>query len=113
MELEGKDTKKQDEIVKKQTNQVLVQNSKKTEEVFKSTVSFNKQYFEHIADFGDQIKEKINVTHPDLDCKFVTDVDLDKSVVDQAISDHLNREGLHESAKLFNNEDMESQAASF
>lgn len=35
MELEGKDTKKQDEIVKKQTNQVLVQNSKKTEEVFK------------------------------------------------------------------------------
>lgn len=108
MELEGKDTKKQDEIVKKQTNQVLVANSKKAEEVFKQTVSSNKQYFEHLANFGDQIKEKVNVTYPDLDLKFVTDVDLDKSVVDQAITDHLNREGLHECAKLFNNEDMDS-----
>lgn len=76
--------------------------------MFKSTVGLNKQYFEHLADFGESIKEKVKVSHPDLDSKFVTDVDLDKSVVDQAISDHLNREGHHECAKLFNNEDMES-----
>jgi hypothetical protein len=91
----------------------LVQNSKKAEEVFKLTVDANKQYFEHISEFGEQIKEKIDVKYPELNSKFVTDVELDKSVVDQVITEHLSREGLHQCARLFNNEDMISQSLSF
>ena len=64
-------------------------------------VNSNKAYFEHISTFGDEIKDRTEVKFPEFDDKFVEDVELDKSVVNQAILTHLYREGHKECANLF------------
>lgn len=48
----NKDTKKQEELTKKQTNVCLTKNQQKAEQTFKNVVNSNKQYFETIASFG-------------------------------------------------------------
>ena len=87
--------------MKKQTNQALVLNHKKFNEAYDNLVNCNKAYFEQISTFGDQIKDRIEVKFPEFNDKFVEDVELDHSVVDQAILSHLYREGLKDSAKTF------------
>lgn len=76
-------------------------NSKKLGETFDNLVNSNKAYFEHISTFGDQIKDRIEVKFPEIEDKFVEDVELDKAVVDQAIITHLYREGHKDSASIF------------
>jgi hypothetical protein len=66
-----------------------VLNSKKLGETFDNLVNSNKAYFEHISTFGDQIKDRIEVKFPEIEDKFVEDVEFDKAVVDQAIITHL------------------------
>jgi hypothetical protein len=78
-----------------------VLNSKKLGETFDNLVNSNKAYFEHISTFGDQIKDRIEVKFPEIEDKFVEDVELDKAVVDQAIITHLYREGHKDSASIF------------
>ena len=67
----------------------------------KKVVAKNKTYFEHMADFGEQIADKIEVKYPDFDQKFVKDVELDKKVVNQIVMQHLFKEGLKETASTF------------
>ena len=82
----------------------MVLNHKKFGESYDNLVNSNKAYFEHISSFGDQIKDRIEVKFPEFNDKFVEDVELDQSIVDQAIISHLYREGLKDSARIFSEE---------
>lgn len=65
---------------------VLVLNSKKLEGTFKKVVSTNREYFEKFSEIGADIsntegKMYIQNKYPDIYEKFVSDVELDKTVV--------------------------------
>lgn len=82
------------EIVKKQTNQVLVQNAKKIESTFKDVVNSNKQYFNHLSDFGikmtsEESQQHIEVKYPDFNKNFYSDVPLEDKVIQQLVCQHL------------------------
>lgn len=92
--------------MKKQTNQVLVLSQKKIENTFKDVVEVNKQYFNYLSEIGskmvnDDSQQKIEVKYPDINKSFYSDVELDDKLMQQLICQHLQREGLNESLKVY------------
>ena len=81
-------------------------NAKKAEETFKNVVQINKSYFEHVSEVGQQMTDAssskyVNIKFPNINEPFVSDVELDKKVVNQLICQHLQREGLTQSYEAF------------
>ena len=120
LENDKKDTKKQEELTKRQTNVSLNKNLQKAEQTFKSVVNSNKQYFESIASFGQAIEDGVTVETPDLEQPFYpvkseeesadagllasTGHDLDADVVQEILLDHLQKEGMKETVEAMKKE---------
>ena len=77
-----------EEQIKKMTNSVLTANTKKAEETFKKVVSANKQYFEGIATFGEEMETEADVKFKDFGNKFCEEP-LDYEMVNTLVSNHL------------------------
>ena len=94
MASESKDVKKQEELVKKQSNACLLQNVKKIEEEAKKVVGLNKDYFEFYSDFGKAILDNVKPKYPEFDDKFNPETKLSKHLTAKVICRHLVREGM-------------------
>lgn len=91
----------------------MVHASKKIESAFKETVQGNKQYFNHLNDFGNKMTDensaqRIDVKYSDINKNFYKDVDLEEKLMQKLIHQHLKREGFSQSLKTYISESSTS-----